>query len=914
MPILSERRLLLASALLLRGAGAKDCLEQATSYYASDLKDAVLSSMSSAESCESACMASPTCNVWSYLTDTANCWQLPAGTGVKSIANPMAVSGTKLCQTGKEAPVPLQVAVLEESAPKKVPVNLTALTELAAQTKMSNCSVLGKAYNDSSIPLPNGPAVINAEKCQEACHATHGCGKFTFYVTTPGAGDCWLLPKEAPEFDYPAAISGPAYCPGMGWMLWRSPEPTKPPVNVTALVESFARPKCAETGKAYQDETVKEPNGGLQADANACQLACMTSPTCQKFTFYADSMACWLQGKNAKELDSEKAISGPKACEEPKIDAGIQIAFDTHDKNNDGVLDEAEAKKASRDLLYSELQKEPSPELIDATWTQMNSDGTGSVDLVQFQGYMWKKIASEKKAAEEKALSEALKNTKRPQCAVEGTAYNDSAVTSPNLFLADATHCQLACSASASCAVFTYYANTKACWLQGSNSTTFQSKAAISGSRTCPTTAAMLTEMVANAKKPACAFGGKALHDVEVKAVNGGYPEDATHCQAACSTAPSCQVFTYYVDTKACWLQGAGSTTFDSPAAISGAKDCSKPDHAVTSSEIPAGAENKESLAVTVAAEDAEVTSSAEQPPACASTGKAFHDPKVTTVNGGFLPDATHCQKSCSHLVTCKVFTYYVDSKACWLQGADSEVFDSPNAISGSKECAKPAAAVTDVPAGTKNAQITVAPAASVTVAPAASEARLAQDTMRPNCSTVGTAYDDEFVQYPTGVVKANAVDCQASCMLTANCHFFTFYANSGACWLQGSAAKPISNAAAVSGPKACQDATREMLESGVTQLEEVGQRPLLERGAERRPGLTFIGLGLVTLGILSFAYASVQRFKAAGSSQAPRNVPRAFHREEVLVFEPCMTSAEDSLLVPVPAMGFEADMENGEC
>eukprot|EP00931_Biecheleriopsis_adriatica_P044776 TRINITY_DN25639_c0_g2_i1.p1 TRINITY_DN25639_c0_g2~~TRINITY_DN25639_c0_g2_i1.p1 ORF type:complete len:242 (+),score=40.71 TRINITY_DN25639_c0_g2_i1:97-822(+) len=87
------------------------------------------------------------------------------------------------------------------------------LKELAATTNKTKCSAVGKAYNDTKVHHPNGPAVINAELCQHACRDMPGCAKFTYYVSGVSVGYCWLLGAQAAEFDYPTAVSGPKYCP-----------------------------------------------------------------------------------------------------------------------------------------------------------------------------------------------------------------------------------------------------------------------------------------------------------------------------------------------------------------------------------------------------------------------------------------------------------------------------------------------------------------------------------------------------------------------------------------------------------------------------------------------------------------------------------------------------------------------------
>jgi len=73
--------------------------------------------------------------------------------------------------------------------------------------------------------------------------------------------------------------------------------------------------------------------------------------------------------------------------------------------------------------------------------------------------------------------------------------------------------------------------------------------------------------------------------------------------------------------------------------------------------------------------------------PACAQTGYGYKS-TILTVNGGFPEDASACQALCAEKTSCTFFTYYTDSKACWLQGAEAvRGVDTATSVSGPKEC-----------------------------------------------------------------------------------------------------------------------------------------------------------------------------------------------------------------------------------
>eukprot|EP00931_Biecheleriopsis_adriatica_P007966 TRINITY_DN109203_c0_g1_i1.p1 TRINITY_DN109203_c0_g1~~TRINITY_DN109203_c0_g1_i1.p1 ORF type:complete len:1121 (+),score=338.44 TRINITY_DN109203_c0_g1_i1:41-3364(+) len=77
--------------------------------------------------------------------------------------------------------------------------------------------------------------------------------------------------------------------------------------------------------------------------------------------------------------------------------------------------------------------------------------------------------------------------------------------------------------------------------------------------------------------------------------------------------------------------------------------------------------------------------------PQCAQSRIGYDDPDHPELNGGFVLSAGQCQKSCSVVWYCEVFTYYPNSKACWLQGSNSVAKSMENAISGPKTCSEPA-------------------------------------------------------------------------------------------------------------------------------------------------------------------------------------------------------------------------------
>eukprot|EP00931_Biecheleriopsis_adriatica_P070955 TRINITY_DN4478_c0_g2_i1.p1 TRINITY_DN4478_c0_g2~~TRINITY_DN4478_c0_g2_i1.p1 ORF type:complete len:583 (-),score=113.16 TRINITY_DN4478_c0_g2_i1:71-1759(-) len=90
-----------------------------------------------------------------------------------------------------------------------------------------------------------------------------------------------------------------------------------------------------------------------------------------------------------------------------------------------------------------------------------------------------------------------------------------------------------------------------------------------------------------------------------------------------------------------------------------------------------------------------------------------------------------------------------------------------------------------------------------VLVAVLASQATVAIEA--PPCAAYGVGYNDPFRnEVPNGGLLATANDCQRVCQNTVFCERFTFYNNSGGCWLQGNNWTEVVSPYIISGPVLC--------------------------------------------------------------------------------------------------------------
>eukprot|EP00933_Yihiella_yeosuensis_P060449 TRINITY_DN6320_c0_g1_i4.p1 TRINITY_DN6320_c0_g1~~TRINITY_DN6320_c0_g1_i4.p1 ORF type:complete len:539 (-),score=84.13 TRINITY_DN6320_c0_g1_i4:122-1738(-) len=262
-------------------------------------------------------------------------------------------------------------------------------------------------------------------------------------------------------------------------------------------------------------------------------------------------------------------------------------------------------------------------------------------------------------------------------------------------------------------------------------------------------------------------------------------------------------------------------------------------------------------LAVIVAAGVTRPVSSEQDGPDCAHIGLAYPSPPDSTRLPTMAADANGCQFQCHQQKSCRHFTFYKKSSHCWLFQDDQNppTLQEAGAISGPAVCGKPdqtRAAATDVylcgcrpPPCTNNGSLgTFFAAAGSTVGKVADGVKGSLGTIAgkvadgvkgslgtiagkvadgvkgisphgpdpdtPSCANVGTALNDpDNNRVITGGTKKNAKECQEACKAAARdaCLFFTFYTNTGGCWLQGAEAKAFSSKDAISGSWNCEDA-----------------------------------------------------------------------------------------------------------
>ena len=384
-------RRFVAVLFVVKVAGENDCIKANTSYYDDSKQPVAVKYMKNAIACQAACEDNAPCEAWTFLRDAGSCWQLPASDQMVLVGNSHGVSGRKMCrphgfgahlQTWHPATFLSNVSVTAVTAvtapaptapPVELPVHILGATAPMAEggPPRPACASRGKALNDPLVQTLNGGFVSAAPECQSRCASAPLCVFWTFYNDT---GGCWLQGANVTSFPNISAISGPKLCDvpekasryAAGHNISHSDQ--------TVMMRSIPRPSCSNRGKAYRDSKVTSPNGAYLENAQLCQDACARSFYCQRFTYYIDSKACWLQGSNVTEFETPMAIAGPRACDEPQVVSLKQMQLDA-------VLNCAKARMAN---LGDELV---APEFMvksDAVECQMGCKATTNCTAFTF--------------------------------------------------------------------------------------------------------------------------------------------------------------------------------------------------------------------------------------------------------------------------------------------------------------------------------------------------------------------------------------------------------------------------------------------------------------------------------------------------------------------------------------------------
>jgi len=137
-----------------------------------------------------------------------------------------------------------------------------------------------------------------------------------------------------------------------------------------------------------------------------------------------------------------------------------------------------------------------------------------------------------------------------------------------------------------------------------------------------------------------------------------------------------------------------------------------------------------------------------------------------------------------------------------------------------------------------------------------------------PSCFVTGRGYNDPNRNAtPNGAFQASALICQQLCNRTVYCDRFTWYNNTGGCWLQGVNDTDVESPFAVSGPVQCPNKTEtDNATSAVTDKEFTVEDK--EPPAKKEDGGFPLWILLLVLLALLALGAAVWYFMCSGSEK----------------------------------------------
>ncbi|CAK9004247.1 unnamed protein product [Durusdinium trenchii] len=142
-----------------------------------------------------------------------------------------------------------------------------------------------------------------------------------------------------------------------------------------------------------------------------------------------------------------------------------------------------------------------------------------------------------------------------------------------------------------------------------------------------------LMALVDTASAESCLVQGMAYQSSRVGTLpNGAWVSDASTCQSNCAASPFCDYFTWYNDSKSCWLFGDQATLKAHGNATSGPKICDPVD---TKMSVTTGSEEDEKKVVAKLGKLAQVIKTKTNDPKVIEDA----DKVIRSTSAGILPD-----------------------------------------------------------------------------------------------------------------------------------------------------------------------------------------------------------------------------------------------------------------------------------
>ncbi|PFH35770.1 PAN domain-containing protein [Besnoitia besnoiti] len=733
------------------------CMELDVDYFGHDIKKIEDEQVDSAASCQSRCQATSGCIYWTWVSQTMKCYLKDMHALIGRVQSPQTVgmvSGPKYC-----TPTP------------------------------PGCHEWDVDYQGFDIKKLEGQC-SSAKMCQSMCQGTTGCSFWSYVSST---NSCYLkshlaLNGHQSNESTLGIVSGPAFCP--------------------------IQPICREENVDYAGYDVQKIESGDVASATQCQALCEQLPECSFWTWVSYTRHCYL--KNHYALIGRDAgpaaagmTSGPKRCTAvPQACHEYNVDYRGHD-----VKKLESGKVLSADTCRALCQVDHSCHYW--TWVRATNncylkDQYAPLGRIQ-DGSTAGMVSGSRRCGEQFAGS----------CYESGVDYygydieklETGEVTTPSA-------CQALCKGRTGCYYWTWVKTTQSCYLKNPyalqgwlrNSSTMDK---ISGAKDCVPAPPTCHELDVD-------YRGFDVQKLETNSINS-YVE----CQSLCEANERCFYWTWVSQKKSCYLKDHGALlgrVQDAATAglVSGPKLCAPHEHCyeidvdyrgfdtekiengkVTSAALchhhclasaacaywtwvgqTSNCYLKNSSAVLGRVQDFSTVGMVSGPRTCFPAAGTleinvdFFGHNIKLIDDGSIRSYTDCQYVCQQYTDCHYWTYYQDSRSCFLKNASAPTMRVPrqSTVSGPKFYDQPSFPEPPTPEGPL-----------------------------PECFHTNVEFTGTEVQ---SLVSSTATECHATCQTSNVCSFFTFYRHERRCVLKtsetGEPLKELPVGFAVSGMRSC--------------------------------------------------------------------------------------------------------------
>lgn len=453
---------------------------------------------------------------------------------------------------------------------------------------------------------------------------------------------------------------------------------------------------CAHEGFGYDDPDHPDLNGGYVADYNVCQSTCRNTFYCEVFTYFEDTKACWLHGSSAVARPMSNAFSAERWCDLSKVSKNsqdfrsiltlAQKAALRAEKEGLGLAEQLFAATAATKTAMEGDLKGAEPEIVPLVSGQVAAEYTSRLGK-GIRDAVMEAASATLHAAQDMGLdAKAQKNLAAKSAAIAAS----SGTQDLHLPVGKCAQ-QAAWSAQQAVAKLGFDVDRQAVAAVSAASSFMVSALRRKGK--APVEQAV--EAATSAKEAAAGAAQNITRQVRIAidvatavAADGMRQLGRSSDQQAQAVADAVRQVAEIVGLSPAEQQLEAEKAAAQVKSLVGdtgkrAEVAVHPWQALGSS-LPREPSLLPNQAQILGAGPATEKSFM---PECAQAGVAYDDIDHPTLNGGVVDNAEHCQVSCSLNWFCESFTFFPNTKQCWLLGIKGTPRPDLDAISGPQVC-----------------------------------------------------------------------------------------------------------------------------------------------------------------------------------------------------------------------------------